>query len=193
MYFQLPLIPITTSYHSADNYQPELSASQTLASFHQQAIMEDGTTTSIPYGSEVSIPYGPDSVHTIPMTTMESDGGMINASDVVTVTPVTLMPAQTTSENSTTHPQVKLPGGATLVAVTDRNADMLLKPKLLEKPHVTITMGDKQIQQPVCLLTNTVKFLFYFLSCAALRAASTDFGCSRFLNDFDSFLVLDTT
>ena len=57
MYFQLPLIPITTSYQSADNcyqsadnYQPELSASQTLASFHQQAIMEDGTTTSIPYG-----------------------------------------------------------------------------------------------------------------------------------------------
>ena len=50
MYFQLPLIPITTNYQSADNYQPELSASQTLASFHQQAIMEDGTTTSIPYG-----------------------------------------------------------------------------------------------------------------------------------------------
>ena len=71
---------------------------------------------------------------------------------------------QTTSENSTTHPQVKLPGGATLVAVTDRNADMLLKPKLLEKPHVTITMGDKQIQQPVCLLTNTVKILFHFYS-----------------------------
>merc|ERR550534_2076467 len=67
------------------------------------------------------------------------------------------MPAQTTLENSTTHPQVKLPGGATLVAVTDRNADMLLKPKLLEKPHVTITMGDKQIQQPVCLLTNTIE------------------------------------
>ena len=183
MYFQLPLIPITTSYQSADNYQPELSASQTLASFHQQAIMEDGTTTSIPYGPEVSIPYGPESVHTVPMTTMESDGGMINASDVVTVTPVTLMPAQVTTSgnNSTTHPQVKLPGGATLVAVTDRNADMLLKPKLLEKPHVTITMGDKQIQQPVCLLTNTVKFLFYFL------------GCPRFLNDFDQFLVLDTT
>ena len=124
--------------------------------------MEDGSTTSIPYGSEVSIPYEPDSVHMVPMTTMESDGGMINASDVVTVTPVTLIPAQT-SENSTTHPQVKLPGGATLVAVTDRNADMLLKPKLLEKPHVTITMGDKQIQQPVCLLTNTVKYYFNFL------------------------------
>merc|ERR1719500_2594467 len=37
---ELPLIPITTSYQSADNcyqpadnYQPELSASQTLASF----------------------------------------------------------------------------------------------------------------------------------------------------------------
>ena len=59
--------------------------------------MEDGTTTSIPYGSEISIPYGPESVvQTVPMTTMESDGGMINASDVVTVTPVTLMPAQTT-------------------------------------------------------------------------------------------------
>ena len=128
--------------------------------------MEDGT--SIPYGPEVSIPYGPDSLHMVPMTTMESDGGMINASDVVTVTPVTLMPA--TSENPTTHPQVKLPGGATLVAVTDRNADMLLKPKLLEKPHVTITMGDKQIQQPVCLLTNTVKYYFYFLSCAATVA-----------------------
>ena len=131
--------------------------------------MEDGTTTSIPYGSEISIPYGPESVvQTVPMTTMESDGGMINASDIVTVTPVTLMPAQVTNtENSTTHPQVKLPGGATLVAVTDRNADMLLKPKLLEKPHVTITMGDKQIQQPVCLLTNTVKYYFYFLGCTA--------------------------
>ena len=39
---------------------------------------------------------------------------------------------------------IKLPGGATLVAVTDRNADQLLKPKHLEKPHVTITIGDRQ-------------------------------------------------
>ena len=148
--------------------------------------MEDGTTTSIPYGSEVSIPYGPESsVHTVPMTTMESDGGMINASDIVTVTPVTLMPASQTSVNSTTQSQVKLPGGATLVAVTDRNADMLLKPKLLEKPHVTITIGDKQIQQPVCLLTSTVNILFHFF-----RLTSSASSLYRFrLNHFDQFLV----
>lgn len=36
-----------------------------------------------------------------------------------------------------------------MVAVTDRNADMLLKPKQLEKPHVTITIGDKPIEQPM--------------------------------------------
>ena len=35
-------------------------------------------------------------------------------------------------------------GGATLVAVTDRNVDQIIKPKTLEKPHVTITIGDKQ-------------------------------------------------
>ena len=38
----------------------------------------------------------------------------------------------------------ELLGGATLVAVTDRNVDQIIKPKTLEKPHVTITIGDKQ-------------------------------------------------
>lgn len=48
---------------------------------------------------------------------------------------------------------IKLPGGATLVAVTDRNADLLLKPKQLEKPHVTITIGDKQLEQQPQMMT----------------------------------------
>ena len=80
----------------------------------------------------------------------------VNNTDMVTVTPVVIAK---TGENSQSNQQLKLPGGATLVAVTDRNADTILKPKLLEKPHVTITIGDKQIQQPVCLLTNTVNFI----------------------------------
>ena len=123
--FQLPLIPIS---------QPDLSASQTLASFHQQ-VMDDSTGSTLETCTN-------------------------NTTDVVTVTPIVIAK---TCENTIITPttstaqQVKLPGGATLVAVTDRNADMLLKPKLLEKPHVTITIGDKQIEQPVCLYTNTVK------------------------------------
>eukprot|EP00094_Tigriopus_californicus_P000517 TCALIF_00501-PA protein Name:"Protein of unknown function" AED:0.04 eAED:0.04 QI:0/0.6/0.33/0.83/0.8/0.66/6/209/2301 len=41
---------------------------------------------------------------------------------------------------------IKLPGGATLVAVTDRNVEALLKPKPIEKPNVTITIGEKKLQ-----------------------------------------------
>lgn len=41
---------------------------------------------------------------------------------------------------------IKLPGGATLVAVTDRNVNALLKPKPIEKPNVTITIGEKKLQ-----------------------------------------------
>ncbi len=48
-----------------------------------------------------------------------------------------------TEEESGKKDTIKLPGGATLVAVTDRNADALLKPKPVEKPHVTITIGEK--------------------------------------------------
>ena len=130
--FQLPLIPIS---------QPDLSASQTLASFHQQAL-DDSSGCS-----------------TLETSTNNTTG------DVVTVTPIVIAKTCENTTTTTTNQQVKLPGGATLVAVTDRNADMLLKPKLLEKPHVTITInGDKQIEQPVCLYTNTVKIMhiFYF-------------------------------
>ena len=53
--------------------------------------------------------------------------------------------------SNTSH--IKLPGGATLVAVTDRNVDQIIKPKTLEKPHVTITIGDKQqaIMDPLAI------------------------------------------
>ena len=53
------------------------------------------------------------------------------------------------AEPAPNDPSFKLPGGATLVAVTDRNADVLLKPKQLEKPHVTITIGDRPVEQPM--------------------------------------------
>jgi len=51
---------------------------------------------------------------------------------------------QESNSGNNSNDSIKLPGGATLVAVTDRNADQLLKPKHLEKPHVTITIGDRQ-------------------------------------------------
>ncbi len=51
---------------------------------------------------------------------------------------------------------IKLPGGATLVAVTDRNAEALLKPKPVEKPHVTITIGEKVNKSPAT--TNSADF-----------------------------------
>ena len=59
---------------------------------------------------------------------------------------LTIVPINPPAESNSSNPNdsFKLPGGATLVAVTDRNADQLLKPKHLEKPHVTITMGDRQ-------------------------------------------------
>ena len=60
----------------------------------------------------------------------------------LTIVPVSQPPQGQNTSNA--NDSIKLPGGATLVAVTDRNADQLLKPKHLEKPHVTITMGDRQ-------------------------------------------------
>ncbi len=60
----------------------------------------------------------------------------------LTIVPVSQSPQSQSTSNA--NDSIKLPGGATLVAVTDRNADQLLKPKHLEKPHVTITMGDRQ-------------------------------------------------
>ncbi len=51
--------------------------------------------------------------------------------------------AEATEQDTDKKDAIKLPGGATLVAVTDRNADALLKPKPVEKPHVTITIGEK--------------------------------------------------
>ena len=60
---------------------------------------------------------------------------------------------QTASASSSNTSHIKLPGGATLVAVTDRNVDQIIKPKTLEKPHVTITIGDKQqtIMDPLAI------------------------------------------
>ena len=58
----------------------------------------------------------------------------------LTILPVAPVQESTAANNDS----IKLPGGATLVAVTDRNVSQLLKPKQLEKPHVTITIGDRQ-------------------------------------------------
>ena len=59
---------------------------------------------------------------------------------------LTIMPVATVADSNAanSNDSIKLPGGATLVAVTDRNVGHFLKPKHLEKPHVTITIGDRQ-------------------------------------------------
>ena len=72
--------------------------------------------------------------------------------DIQNPSTATIIPIESNQENSSNgKSSIKLPGGATLVAVTDRNAaDLLLnKPKQLEKPHVTITIGDKPLTQPL--------------------------------------------
>ena len=94
------MIPITT-------VQPELSASQTLASFHQQAL-EESTSTPCTTLESSSIN---DVVTVTPVTTIN---------DVVTVTPVVIAKTSENTPQTSAQQQVKLPGGATLVAVTDR-------------------------------------------------------------------------
>ena len=106
------------------------TASQALASFQQQALLQ----------------------HHHP--SMEVTDEIVTTQEIhVQAPPAPAQPqtASTSSSNNTSH--IKLPGGATLVAVTDRNVDQIIKPKTLEKPHVTITIGDKQqaIMDPLAI------------------------------------------
>ena len=122
------------------------TASQTLASFQHQAIM-----------SLEPVPVEPMEILT---TTSQPPIEILTAQPPMEILePVTSPPPQQPLENqeqeqvSSTDPSIKLPGGATLVAVTDRNADALLKPKQLEKPHVTITIGDRPVEQQQAMMT----------------------------------------
>ena len=105
------------------------TASQALASFQQQALLQHHPS-------------------------MEVTDEIVTTQEIhVQAPPAPAQPqtASTSSSNNTSH--IKLPGGATLVAVTDRNVDQIIKPKTLEKPHVTITIGDKQqaIMDPLAI------------------------------------------
>ena len=88
-------------------------ASETLAAMHQQVLMQQQ-------------PQG-------------YFDGPVNLSKETSIFPQQQKLEQAEEAEQDKKEAIKLPGGATLVAVTDRNADALLKPKALEKPQVTIT------------------------------------------------------
>ena len=116
-------------------HQPT-NASETLAQFHQQALQQQQDLVTISEVSAVPLPahMKSNSPSTPPMTLpphiKHGHSGV----------EITLHPSQPepVAEKSK-RDSIKLPGGATLVAVTDRNVDTLLKPKPIERPHVTIT------------------------------------------------------
>ena len=119
------------------------TASQTLANFQHQAIM-----------SLEPVPIEPMEIMT---ATSQPPIEILTAQPPIEILePVNIQPVESqsqaepcTEQQIGNDPSIKLPGGATLVAVTDRNADVLLKPKQLEKPHVTITIGDRPVEQPM--------------------------------------------
>ena len=107
------------------------SASQTLVHLHQQAMQENLRGISQP-------PMPP--VMNAPMPSLPPN--------VSLPTHITVTPQPQEDEERDKKEAIKLPGGATLVAVTERNSVGLLKPKPMEKPHVTITIGNKNRESP---------------------------------------------
>lgn len=108
------------------------SASQALVQLHQQAMQENLRGLSQP-------PQPP--MMTAPMPPLPPN--------VSLPTHITVTPQPQEDEERDKKEAIKLPGGATLVAVTERNSVGLLKPKPMEKPHVTITIGNKNKDSPV--------------------------------------------
>ena len=108
------------------------SASQTLVHLHQQAMQENLRGLSQP---------PPPSMMTAPMPPLPPN--------VSLPTHITVTPQPREDEKRDKKEAIKLPGGATLVAVTERNSVGLLKPKPMEKPHVTITIGNKNKESPL--------------------------------------------
>ena len=112
------------------------SASQTLVHLHQQAMQENlGLQQQLqqqqPLMTASMMPPLPPNV-CLPTH--------------ITVTP---QPQEDEGRGGGKKDAIKLPGGATLVAVTDRNSVGLLKPKPMEKPHVPITIGNKNKESPL--------------------------------------------
>jgi hypothetical protein len=110
-------------------------ASQTLAHLHQQALQEKFRGLS---------PHPPRDLVTIePAATSVSMSSLPRNFGLPAHITATAQPQEREDTQVEKKDAFKLPGGATLVAVTDRNSVGLLKPKPMEKPHVTITIGDK--------------------------------------------------
>ncbi len=140
--------PMMPSYPSSSSGQPlrppgmdRITASQALSQLHQQAMQQQ----DIPVSLMPTHPEPPPltiSVSHQPKTEMP-----LNLSLPTHIKQQQQMAATAEEElmasESDKKDAIKLPGGATLVAVTDRNADAILKPKPVEKPHVTITIGEK--------------------------------------------------
>eukprot|EP00095_Tigriopus_kingsejongensis_P008318 snap_masked-scaffold871_size86487-processed-gene-0.14 protein:Tk08318 transcript:snap_masked-scaffold871_size86487-processed-gene-0.14-mRNA-1 annotation:"conserved hypothetical protein" len=94
------------------------------------------TTTTV-----VSTAYSKSS-----MTSTEDDTCSMAQESEGTSRPVAQESVKGAPESQCKSDTIKLPGGATLVAVTDRNLDGILKPKPVEKPNVTITIGEKRLE-----------------------------------------------
>ena len=109
------------------------SASQTLVHLHQQAMQENLRG--------LSQPPPPPIMMAAPMPPLPPN--------VSLPTHITVTPQPQEDEERDKKEAIKLPGGATLVAVTERNSVGLLKPKPMEKPHVTITIGNKNKECPL--------------------------------------------
>ena len=107
------------------------SASQTLVHLHQKAMQENLRGLGQP---------PPPPVMAAPMPPLPPN--------VTLPTHITVTPQPLEDEEREKKETIKLPGGATLVAVTERNSVGLLKPKPMEKPHVTITIGNKNRDSP---------------------------------------------
>ena len=157
-----PQLPVITN-------PQDFQASQTLAAFHQQAVHGGGegmhvvqALPTLPTVTTMIQPLTPaDAVIQsapipMPISIQQMAATTTTTTEVPTVV-ATAEPAEAIcsedanngNNGSNNDDSIKLPGGATLVAVTDRNADILMKPKQLEKPHVTITIGENNQQHQV--------------------------------------------
>jgi hypothetical protein len=155
----LPNHPLAPALVTESPSSATLSAAKTLAEFHEQAaaaanpiaIFSNAQPSCAPPSITISVTSPPVTSNSfgilapppvsnhLSMTTPELPLNLSLPSHIKSGNVVSSSKETPAGDKKDT---IKLPGGATLVAVTDRNAD-LLKPKPVEKPHVTITIGDK--------------------------------------------------
>ena len=102
----------------------------------------DGATAPPPPPSHPLPP--PPPLKAAPSIAIANRSSLDEPLDLATEKPSHLSHVVTQTEEVRHNSSIKLPGGATLVAVTERSLE---KPKQVEKPHVTITIGEKDEPQ----------------------------------------------